>query len=186
MQYEAIAWAGDRDLPQDLSLDQANALMEYVFRGGHLIISLPSAGTQWGLGTKGQILLEDLLPEVAPRLDQAVLVESLLPILSKSNSYRGNFATSIRVFKDLKGTFDATSHSTRWFDPLIALPDGRVVVITRTYGMGWVTLIGIDLSDGQLMSVGLPQADAFWNRILGKRCDTPSFEVQIKINEAKR
>jgi hypothetical protein len=184
--YEAIAWGGDRDAPSDLSLDQANALREYVSRGGHFIISLPAEGPQWGLGARGQHLLEDLLPESAPHRVAAVSLETLLPILSKADTVRGNVETTIRVFKDLKGDFDATDHSTRFFEPLIALNDGRVVVIRRNYGHGWVTLIGIDVANGQLISQGLPQADAFWNRILGRRCDTPTYDEQIKIRDGHR
>lgn len=186
-QAEALMWAGDRDQPTDLTLDQANAIREYVARGGHLVISLPAGLNIWGLGGgEGRNLLEDFLPLSAPRTDQAVHIRTLLPVLSKSDGTRGDIEVPIRVFKDLKGEFDATDSKQRFYEPLISLPDGRVVVIRRHYGFGWVTIIGIDLSDGRLGGLGLPQADAFWNRILGRRCDTPTFEEQQDIQKAER
>jgi hypothetical protein len=93
---------------------------------------------------------------------------------------------AIRVFKDFNGEFDATDANAKFFEPLIALPDGRVVAIRRHHGFGWVTIIGIDISDGRLSGLGLPQADAFWNRILGRRSDTPTFEEQQNIQKADR
>lgn len=179
--FEAIAWADA--LPQDLRLDSANALREYVERGGHLIITLPAAGNPWGLGALGKTELEDLLPHHAPRKDEGVLLSEVLPVLSKSQHARRDIELSIRVFKEIHGSFDALdSH----YEPLIALPDGRVVVIQRVYGFGRVTVIGIDLTSRQLTSMGLPQADRFWNRILGRRNDTPQADEVRALEEAGR
>ncbi len=170
--FEAVAWYDAR--PDELRTDQALAIMDYVQHGGHFIISLPQVGDPWRLGVGNWIELADLLParslDKVPRRDEGVRVSTLLPILSKSRSARGDFATTIRVFKDLNGSFDAIDNE---YEPVTALPDGRVVVVGRTFGHGHITVIGLDLSQ-QLTSLGLPQADAFWNRILGRRADTPS------------
>lgn len=181
--FEALVWGGDRDPPTDLNLDQANAIRDYVRNGGHLIISLPAAGNPWGLGVPGQNQLEDLLPHKAPRKDEAVPITALVPVLSKSDRTRGSIEVSIRVFKDLKGTFNAIDNH---YEPIIALPDDRVIAVQRTFGHGRITIIGIDLSDGRMLGLNLPQGDAFWNRILGRRADTPSFEEQKKIEELGR
>src|SRR5439155_13267737 len=105
------------------------------------------------------------------RKDEAVPVKSLLPLLSKTDIIRGNIEVSLRVFKDLLGPFNAIDNR---YEPLLALPDGRVVAIQRTFGFGRITVIGIDLADGRMAGLALPQADAFWNRILGRRNDTPT------------
>ena len=185
MACEAIAWAGDNVPPIDLSIDQADALREYVQRGGHLIISLPSAGNPWGLGAPGQTQLEDLLPcrtaGVVPRRDEGVPLSALLPVMCKTQNVRlliGNRAEpqfSIRVFKDLgagPGGFNVIDNG---YEPVWALNDGRVVAVQKRVGFGRVTVVGIDLADGRLGSVGLPQADVFWSRILGRRADTPTL-----------
>ena len=191
--FEAVAWAGSSVKPADLSLDQATAIREYVRRGGHLIISL-SDGNEWGLGTIGRTQLEDLLPcrseNDAPRIEE-VLLSDLLPVLSKYDDISQVQAPKteprfpIRVFRDLKGSLNVIDNL---YEPLIAMKDGRVVAIQRWFGHGRITVIGIDLGDGQLASVGsgLPQADAFWNRILGRRMDTPNpGEVNELLKNAK-
>src|SRR5690606_39190905 len=46
---------------------------------------------------------------------------------------------------------------------------GRVVVSRRLVDLGMVTLIGIDVTNRNLIDRGLPMMDAFWHRIFGKR-----------------
>ena len=166
--FEAVVWSDA--LPQELRASTAAALAEYVRRGGHLIIALPSAGNPWALGRGGVTDLDPLLPQHAPRKDEAVPVSELLPVISKSDRALRDFEVSIRVFKEIGSTFDALDNH---YEPLIALPDGRVVVIQRTYGHGRITIIGLDLASQRMASMGLPEADVLWNRVLGRRSDTP-------------
>jgi len=191
MLLEALAWAGE--LPQDLSAAQAEAIREWVRRGGHFIISLPEDTNPWGLGDVGKTDLQDLLPP-APRKDEDVALSELLPVLCKAEGLtdrRADFRMSLRVFKDLRGEFDAMGNQ---YEPLIALPDGRVVAVQRLFGHGWLTVIGIDLSNRQFTSrplsngmLGtLPQADVLWNRILGRRGDTPTGRELTRITEEDR
>lgn len=190
--FQAIAWSDA--LPQDLPTAQAQALREWVRRGGHLIISLPEDTNPWGLGEVGRTDFDDLLPcrRQGPRKDEDVPFTDLLPIMCKAESVAAaTVSMSIRVFRDLNGDFDVIDNH---YEPLIALPDGRVVVIQRLFGHGRITVIGLDLTNGSLSQVllsngvigGLPQADVFWNRILGCRSDAPSSGELTKINEAKR
>ncbi|MEE9131589.1 MAG: hypothetical protein V3T84_16360 [Phycisphaerales bacterium] len=166
--FEAVVWSDA--LPQELRASTAAALAEYVRRGGHLIIALPSAGNPWALGRGGVTDLDPLFPQHAPRKDEAVPITKLLPIISKSDRALRDFEVSIRVFKEIGSTFDVLDNH---YEPLIALPDGRVVVIQRTYGHGRITIIGLDLASQRLASMGLPEADVLWNRVLGRRSDTP-------------
>lgn len=187
---EALGWSDA--LPQDLRDDQVEAIVEWVRRGGHLIISLPEVGNPWGLGSAGQIprALEQLMP-AQPRKDPGVPRSALVPVLTKANGlWTGvpDFPVSIHVFQDLKGDFDVVDPP---YEPRIALPDGRVIVVQRRFGHGLVTVIGVDLSSTQLSSVRLssgsfqmPQADAFWNRILGRRADTPLASEVKAIDES--
>jgi hypothetical protein len=189
--FEAIAWAGDEGPPQ--AIDHADALRQYVQWGGHLIIVLPTAGNPWGLGAQGQTLLEDLLPcrttGVMPRRDEAVPLRDLLPIMSKTQnverfvSRREPPEFAIRVFKDPKDEFDVIDNG---YEPLIALPDGRVIAVQKRVGFGRITVIGVDLADGRLASLSLPQADVFWNRVLGRRMDTPTINELQAMEKADR
>jgi len=174
--FEAIAWSDA--LPRDLTTDAAAGIREYVRRGGHLVINLPEDTNPWQFGVAGQHPLEDMLPRTEPRKDEAVSLRDLVPVLSKAQSTDIEREYGIRVFKEVRGEFDVIDNH---YEPLIAMPDGRVVVVRRTFGHGWVTVIGIDLAQQTLYTMplsngsrGMPQADAFWNRILGRRIDTPT------------
>ena len=180
--FEAVVWSDA--LPQELRVDAAGALREYIRRGGHLVITLPQAGNPWGLGAVGQTYLDDLLLPNAPRKDEAVRLSELVAVLSKSQRVLRDIELSIRVFKEigpLSAGFDAIDNH---YEPLIWLPDGRVIAVQRTFGFGRITILGIDLSSQQLASMGLPQADVFWNRVLGRRADTPQPNELLAMENA--
>lgn len=191
-QFEALVWAGDAS-PSGLGLSQSEAIREWVRRGGHLVVVLPAAGNSWGMGVEAANLLSDLLPcrtrGMTPRLDEGVKLESLLTTLSKydkvSSTMREQPTFPIRVFRDFANGFDVGLAKDR-YEPLISLPDGRVIAVQRWFGFGRVTVIGVDLVDGRFNSLGLPQADAFWNRILGRRCDTPTNDELRALENASR
>ena len=167
--FEAVVWSDA--LPQQLRVDSASALREYVRRGGHLVIILPEAGNPWGLGTLGQTWLDDLLVGQAPRKDDGVRISELMPILSKTTAGPvRDFEVSIRVFKDIGRTHDTIDNR---YEPIVALDDGRVIAIQRIVEFGRITIIGVDLTSQRITSMRLPQGDVFWNRILGRRADTP-------------
>jgi len=186
--FEAVAWA-DAD-PSLLTTDQAEAIREYVRRGGHLVIVLPQVGNPWGLGVPGRTEFGDLLPTQAPRKDEGTPLSEVLPVISKAEGARADFDLVIQVFGDLAGRFDALD---RGYQPIMALPDGRVVVVQRTFGHGHITISGIDVASRRLYSVplsngssGLPQTDVFWGRILGRRADTPTPTELTAIQQANR
>jgi hypothetical protein len=167
--FEAVVWSDA--LPQQLRVDSANALREYVRRGGHLVITLPEAGNPWGLGARSQTWLDDLLVSQTPRTDEGVMLSDLMSVLAKTDYVPIDIELSIRVFRDAGRDFDAIDNG---YEPLIALPDdGRVVVIQRVFGFGRITISGIDASSQQMASMRIPHADVFWNRVLGRRSDTP-------------
>ncbi len=190
--FDALVWTNPATSnsmsPQDLTLDQADAIREFVRRGRHFIIILPEAGNPWGLG-EGQIThLSDLLPTQAPQLREGVPFAELTSVLSKTDSVKTNVRGVTRV-----SFFDAASLDNH-FEPFLAMPcqidersgtfrprlnsiDGHVFAVQRTYGHGRITLVGIDVTNDQfhlLQTSPIPQPDAFWNRILGRRIDTPT------------
>ncbi|MCA9295803.1 MAG: hypothetical protein KC983_04785, partial [Phycisphaerales bacterium] len=198
--YEAIYW-GDAVAapPTGLVDDRATALVDWIARGGHLIINLPASGNPWALGVPGPITreLERLLPgyertksgirPAIPETREAIPLSRVLPQLAKSGyeSALGDLVrqpVTMRVFRDSTTGFDVIDNH---YQPLIATDAGEVFVIQRTYGRGQITVIGLDLSQPVLASNGLPQGDAFWNRILGRRADTPTRSEYDAIEAAR-
>ena len=177
--YEAVVWSDAATT--GLTVSQTEALTEYVFRGGHLIIVLPSVGNPWGFGNPAQARLSELLISQPPRLDEGVLLSEIAPVLTKRRAIEHDFETSIRVFKDVDGNFDVIDNH---FFPILALPDNRVVAIQRTYGHGRVTLIGVNVAESRLGAIRMPQAEVFWNPILGRRNDTPRPDELRAMDDA--
>ncbi|MSR29729.1 MAG: hypothetical protein EXS03_09205 [Phycisphaerales bacterium] len=185
--FQTIIWTQEN--PQALSRDLADALRQWIYRGGALVIVLPEAAEPWGVLSKATHPLSDLMPKwKAERID-AVPVRTILPILSKSDTLLNARATvPVVIFRDPR--------SDRAYEPFIFMPtprdartglaaprtdslDGQVVGISRTYGHGRVTILGIDvdsLSRRSLQAGPLPEGDIFWNRILSRRADTPSAQ----------
>ena len=172
---DALIWA---DASPDISFRQTEAIQNWVSRGGHFILSLPTIGDPWALGSqKGP--LESLLSGVRTEITQ-VPIQSLENILGRNNTLSQNnwpkMDVSVRVFGTVHAPWDED------IVPLIWLEDGSVIAIQKTVGFGSVTMVGIDLTSGQLASLRLPHADVLWNRIFGKRNDTPS---QLTIQQLK-
>lgn len=197
--YEAIVWA---NAPvQNLGAEQSRALMDWVRRGGHLVVVLPESGDPWGLlqGKGGRTPLAAVLPQGGVTRRDGVPVRELLPLISRDDVLRNEAARTGLWLFDVSATGNG-------FEPLMAMPSpvdartgnlnpafdtlqGQVVAVRRTLGFGAVTLVGID-ADGlerrQLNPNGLPQADVFWNRILGRRADAPSAMQWQMMETAKR
>ncbi|MEM7228450.1 MAG: hypothetical protein AAF432_06510 [Planctomycetota bacterium] len=197
--YEAIYWGDTSNAPpSQMNIDSTLALVDWISRGGHLIVSLPAGGNPWGIGTSGQIPreLERLLPCYErtqanesvrqPRAIEDVPVRELMETIAKSG-YESripavlNRAITMRVFQDPSDGFDVLDNH---YQPLIRLPDGKTLVIQRTFGAGHITVIGLDLTQPELRENGLPQSDVFWNRILSRRADTPTSGEWAAITKA--
>jgi hypothetical protein len=189
--FDVLVWTPEE--PPAQSLQQATAVLEWVRRGGHLVIVLPEDTNPWGLG-EGSSFLAGILPTKAPRKDNDVPVTDLMPILSKAKGLDPDapnafFTIGIQVFQD--GDLDRLDNG---WEPMIWLEDGRVVVVQRTFGHGRITLVGIDISDGRFQTRPLSngtrgpviQADVFWNRVLGRRCDTPTPSELAEMQTADR
>jgi hypothetical protein len=194
--FDTVIWT---NAPvQNLGVEQARALLDWVRRGGNLVLVLPESGDPWGLsGARGRTALAEALPERAERRD-AVEVSRLTPVLIRTGTLRNTAArTGIWTFPNDPGN---------GFVPILALParvdarsgnvvadegslDGRAVAVRRPLGFGFVTVVGIDV-DGlerrSLVDEGLPQADVFWNRILGRRADAPVTAEVNALVKAKR
>ena len=193
--YDSIIWT---NAPlQSVGIEQSRALLDWTRRGGNLVIVLPEAGDPWGIGGQRTATpFAEALPERAERRD-AVQVAELLPVLTRSGALRNVAArTSIWTFPNDPGN---------GFAPLLLAPapvddrtgnlvtnegiSGCALAVRRPFGFGFVTVIGVDV-DGldrrALTADGIPQADQFWNRILGRRADAPGPTEWAALAAAKR
>ncbi|MFO0829198.1 MAG: hypothetical protein U0572_13745 [Phycisphaerales bacterium] len=183
--FSAIVWSEADRKPAQLKGEQAKALREWIWRGGTLVVSIAAAPDAWGIGRPGTHELEDLLPTATPTRSE-LLITDLLPILSKYDTVRDpSRMTAV-------WSWDAAKLD-RGYRALVALPapkversgflatnrrpqDGAVVGIQRSYGFGSIVLLGIDVDEIYTRQVhataSVPQADIFWNRVLGRRGDT--------------
>lgn len=194
---QAVVWGGPENLPTQLGEDQAKALVDWIRRGGTLVITVPESVDTWGFGRAGAHPLSLLVDGLAPVRHEAVPVREVLAILGRDRMLRDPAATT-RV-----STFTPDSLPAD-VQPILALPsrkasvtgfpvarpgslDGQVVGVERRIGHGRVVVVGLDLDSingRSLQATPLPQADVFWNRILGRRGDTPSVEELAKLLEA--
>ncbi|MGA0286213.1 MAG: hypothetical protein ACO3QA_04170 [Phycisphaerales bacterium] len=201
--YAAIVWAGDDPdtRPAALGLDEGRALLEWMHRGGTLVVVLPEAGNPWSLGSSAnedRHALASLLPETAPMLRDGVLVREMLPALSKRQALRDpGVRMPVRIFPE-------ESRPAPW-EPTLAFPssraaatgiptprpdtvEGEVFAIERPVGFGRLVLVGLDLDALRrraLQEGGLPDADCVWNPILGRRGDTLSAGEYAALDQSQ-
>ena len=196
-QFEAILWADTVGAPvSGLTTNTEPALVEWIARGGHLIISLPSAGNPWGISTGNASLLGRLLPTYErvlnnerpfqPRMRESVPLDDVISVLAKDgietwlDASASSASVAVRVFRDARDGFDIIDNH---YEPLLTLESGEVVAVQRSYGRGKITVLGLDLTQNTYTAYGLPQGDVFWNRVLGRRADTPTSTEYSAIEE---
>lgn len=174
MPVSTLVWASEG--PQALSPERATALLQWIERGGHLVIVLPESGDPWQLrgGSHG---LSALLPRSGSLRVDGLAIEPLLPVLTKARSMRRGGARMAATLFDAK-TLDPAWRALVSIPPR-ARPNGveaSALVVQRPWGHGRVTLVGLDLDalqSGASVAGDAPQADVFWNPVLGHRADAP-------------
>ncbi|MEE2912371.1 MAG: hypothetical protein VX436_01050 [Planctomycetota bacterium] len=171
---DTLVWA---DATPEFSYHQSEALINWINRGGHLVITLPTIGNSWSLGTQNGPLAH-LLVNIHPTLSEAPL-SSMHNVVGRNNQWQ-HIDIPIHVLGNTQDNWASD------FIPLLWLDDGRVVAVQQSIGYGAVTVIGIDLTNGKLASQGLPEADVLWNRVLGRRSDTPSQNTKQQLQDADR
>jgi len=169
---DAIVWA---DTPPHFTYHQEIALQQWVERGGHLVISLPAIGDPWNLGSENGPLFT-LLAGIHTSIEQ-IPVGYFDQILGRNHGWPAMNITT-RTFTPTINPEDTSSYY-----PLLELNNGQIVCVRRVVGIGSVTIIGVDLSSGQLASIGLPETDVFWNRVLGRCNDTPSQRTLSSLKD---
>jgi hypothetical protein len=181
MALEAIAWTGGgaEEQPGKLSEQQSQAIREWVWRGGHLVVVLPLVGQTWLGGASNP--LADIMPLVDVTRREGVDLgpyRYLLTTDEKVDMPAGAIVHSFTPAADA-GPWDAMSILNE------PAPGNQAVVVRRPCGLGAVTVVGVDLPS-LAQSSRVVHADVIWHRILGKRHELrPIGELVALRNDGK-
>jgi len=149
--------------PSTLSPERARAIRHWVSQGGHLVIMMPPSDDPWFRGTHP---LRDLLPDIQqPQRRDGVDYNSIRQLITESATIDLPKNGTLTIFTPSN---DAEPGAAI---PILNTKAGETIAIRRHFGSGMVTVLGIDLGQGELRRLGLPEPEPFWHRILGMRGD---------------
>jgi hypothetical protein len=176
-QYDVFVWTQGE--PVTLGAERADTLRRWVMQGGHLVVVLPQVGGTWLSGELNNPLF-DIMPRVTATRDPAYPTGPVRPLLTLRNDI-------VLPNTVVAHTFEPRDGAERE-DAFVVLrdPQDRAIVVRRQVGIGQVTLVGIDVGDDELMRVGVPSADAFWHRVLGRRGDLRPWSARGPVTGAQR
>jgi hypothetical protein len=146
--FEALIWspkAGDPTAPA--IKPQMDAIREWVRRGGHLVVILPSVGSYWSSPA-----VADLVPPV--RIEPVRDIPPP-PALLPTTGLPGRLQAPLDDIRTPAHTFSPLGGDSE-LSVLSRTADGEPIVVAHTFGFGRVTLIGVDLTDPVLLAPGLP------------------------------
>lgn len=162
--YDTIVWS-DGD-PLSLTGGRADALQEWVRRGGHLIVVPESVNPSW-LAPSNPLL--NLLPAGEFERREDVSMEQLRNLFVRPQN------TTALPERSVGYVFRPDTNADTPGIPVIEGDEGALVA-RRHVGAGLVTVVGLDLRN-RALSGGLDiRADQFWHRILAQRFLIPSQE----------
>ncbi|MCA9279750.1 MAG: hypothetical protein H6815_09205 [Phycisphaeraceae bacterium] len=173
-QFDTIIWTQGE--PTTLTASQSGALRDWIYRGGHFVVVLPPVGQTW-IGSSATNLLSDVMPNVTIERLEATDLEPYRPLVfwnkpKETNETIEQIQNRQRASRPLgKGTVyvlkPADNALMEEAMPILAGPNDDPVVTRRLLGTGMVTLVGLDLA--ALAPNRLPNAEQFWNRVIGLR-----------------
>lgn len=151
------------------------ALREWVYRGGHLVIVLPFGGQQWTSADSGLAdLIDPLKPgaikqaQARPPMDVFDLLRRTDPVpvqwFDLSNAPGYTSLAEVDLSTGIKPQFDAQGN------PIPIPPNPRPMIVGHRVGFGQVTLVGIDLSETEVLkSIDPFRLHRVWTRIFSWR-----------------
>lgn len=173
-QYDAIIWTQGE--PTTLTPSQAGAIRDWIVRGGHFVVVLPPVGQTW-LGSSATNLLSDIMPRIDLTRIESTGLEAYRSLVDWDEPSNPNETTQEQQNRQISkrplgtGTIHQLIPSPgvplEEALPLLVGPDDKPIVTRRLVGTGMVTLIGLDLA--AMAPNRLPDAEIFWNRVLGLR-----------------
>jgi len=209
--YRTLVWATSDPTvrPSNLSPTQTAALREWITRGGHLVIILPSIATDW-FGPSNPI--GSLMPQLSVERIERHNLAGIVPLLSGPAAL--NFAPAKAAGEEATPKADAdplvplapaapqVSSASRFASVNFLTPDssvpagqstsiladetGRSIAVRRIIGTGMVTVVGLDLSSPGVAAAVSLTPDLFWHRILGRRGELRSGDEISKLASERR
>ncbi|MCE9592545.1 MAG: hypothetical protein K8S99_18715 [Planctomycetes bacterium] len=141
--------AGDPNNPA-ISPETRSAIIEWVRRGGHLVIVMPGIGEPWSTSPFKELLGHVQTHTVTDATPPAWLGEPLSD-------------TTLKV--DMK-IFDPGDDPVTAAAVLLSDEQGRPLVVVRQHGLGCVTLLGVDVTDPRYVRMGLPSGRVgLWHHV---------------------
>ncbi|MAE64374.1 MAG: hypothetical protein CMJ18_08880 [Phycisphaeraceae bacterium] len=154
-----LIWTPQGDEPNSAEIRPGTqqAILEWVRRGGHLVIVMPTDQDPWS----SSFLAEAMPPVTVGAIDNAEIIPSWIGTVTPPG-YKSTFRTFEPLPQAMPGEV-----SVLFSDADTGLP----MVVARGYGFGRVTLIGIDLTD-PLLRRGYPEAEyrferGLWGGVFG-------------------
>jgi hypothetical protein len=174
MPFDVLVW--NEPSPAALGTERAQALREWVMRGGHLVVVLPRLGQVWTDEVNNP--LHDIMPRVVVRRLEGIDLGPYASMVTRTVDMPMPRNEILHVFTPVEGAeiSDAVC--------LLAGPaseeDGErpCIAVRRIVGTGMVTLIGLDVASRWMTDRGLPDAELFWHRLLGRRGELTSGREQ--------
>lgn len=168
---EAIVWTeGD---PLRLEGDRPGAIREWVRRGGHLVVMVPSFGSAWFNDTNP---LRDLMPAADITRHEDADLSAFRHWLTTPE-----FALRAPRTRGVVHSFQPVADAEVGQASCIIEGPYGCIAMRRIVGAGMVTVIGLDLTNRRLTEAIPVRADMFWHRILGKRFSLPTMKEQGEI-----
>ncbi|MCC7204157.1 MAG: hypothetical protein IT441_03695 [Phycisphaeraceae bacterium] len=158
---QALVWTPDGGAPDDARITPAaqRSLIEWVRRGGHLVIVLPSVGPAWE-----RTAFAELVEGLHTRTREGLLPPGWLggPLRDATWRITGQEieidpGTDAAVL--LRGIASSTEAGAR----------GPALVAAKAFGLGRVTVIGLDLTERGMTRQGLPNGPQLWRAVFGWR-----------------
>lgn len=190
-----LVWIGntlDQD-PLALTEAQANAIKQWIQRGGHFVVIFPTVSQNW---TAPSNKLSDIAPRAQVARFEGVRLEDYRALLRDPQQQRERpplpNSAIVHLFKPLPEAKQGEAVS------ILEGPGRKVsetdadnaayrsLVMRRSLGEGAVTWVGLDVSTPSVAAVNAVQTDVFWNRVLGRRGEVVSgskFTAMIQKNE---
>jgi hypothetical protein len=173
MPFDTIVWS--EAPPASMGTERAQAMREWVHRGGHLVVVLPRIGQTWTDEVNNPLF--DITPRVRAERREAVDLSPYAVLITRSAEAVMPRAEILHTFRPLSGA--APEEAV----PILAGPgggEGEWIVVRRIVGTGMVTLIGLDVASAAMTRNDWPEPELFWHRILGRRGEPR------RLNEAER
>lgn len=152
---------GDPADPQQVGDATLEAVREWCYRGGHLVVMLPAVNNTW-FGSP----LADLLPVNAAAARRVDTERWGKPDWMGGLQPDPPEALSQTVFRVGGAASNAAGPAG---GPTVLLRDveGRAVAVAGRFGFGRVTLLGLDLTQAPIRRAGMPWGERrLWSRVL--------------------